>query len=136
MKIRILLLFTLIVGIVGCQKDELSRTKTNLSRTWVIDKVEIGGTDTTSTWKSQFVSYSIQFNKDGKYFENYVTSGFNTEVQEKGEWSLTSDAINLTLVREDKQYSRTYEIILVDETNLHVSKVGSEPKEEYYFKAN
>jgi hypothetical protein len=136
MKIRILLLFTLIVGIVGCQKDELSRTKTNLSRTWVIDKVEIGGTDTTSTWKSQFVSYSIQFNKDGKYFENYVTGGFNTEVQEKGEWSLTSDAINLTLVREDKQYSRTYEIILVDETNLHVSKVGSEPKEEYYFKAN
>jgi hypothetical protein len=136
MKIRILLLFTLIVGIVGCQKDELSRTKTNLSRTWVIDKVEIGGTDTTSTWKSQFVSYSIQFNKDGKYFENYVTGGFNTEVQEKGEWSLTSDAITLTLVREDKQYSRTYEIILVDETNLHVSKVGSEPKEEYFFKAN
>ena len=136
MKIRILLLFTLIVGIVGCQKDELSRTKTNLSRTWVIDKVEFGGIDTTSTWKSQFVSYSIQFNKDGKYFENYVTGGFNTEVQEKGEWSLTSDAITLTLVREDKQYSRTYEIILVDETNLHVSKVGSEPKEEYFFKAN
>ena len=136
MKIRILLLFTLIVGIVSCQKDELSRTKTNLSRTWVIDKVEIGGTDTTSTWKSQFVSYSIQFNKDGKYFENYVTGGFNTEVKENGEWSLTSDAITLTLVREDKQYSRTYEIILVDETNLHVSKVGSEPKEEYYFKAN
>ena len=57
-------------------------------------------------------------------------------MKENGEWSLTSDAINLTLVREDKQYSRTYEIILVDETNLHVSKVGSEPKEEYYFKAN
>jgi hypothetical protein len=136
MKIRILLLFTLLVGIVGCQKDELSRTKTNLSRTWVMDKVEFGGVDTTSTWKSQFVSYSIQFNKDGKYFENYVTGGFNTEVQEKGEWSLTSDAITLTLVREDKQLSRTYEIILVDETNLHVSKVGSDPKEEYYFKAN
>jgi hypothetical protein len=135
MKTRIFVFFCFSVILLGCQKDELSRTKTNLSRTWVVDKVEIGGIDTTSTWKSQFVSYSIQFNKDGKYFENYETGGFNTQVTEKGEWSLASDAITLTLLREDKQLSRVYEIILVDETNLHFSKVGSNPKEEYYFKS-
>jgi len=135
MKTRIFLFFCFAVSLLGCQKDELSRTKTNLSRTWVVDKVEIGGIDTTSTWKSQFVSYSVQFDKDGNYFENYTTGGFNTQVTEKGEWSLASDAITLTLVREDKQLSRVYEIILVDETSLHFSKVGSYPKEEYYLKS-
>ena len=136
MKIRIFVLLAVVFGFYGCQKDELSRAKSNLSRTWVVDKVEFSGIDTTSTWNSQFVNYTIQFTKDGKYYESYTVGGFNTQASEKGEWTLSSDALTLTLNREDKQYSRAFEIILLDEANLHISKNGTTPKEEYYLKSN
>jgi len=132
---RLLLLFFISsVLFSGCQKDELSRTKTNLSQTWVVSQVEFGGKDTTETWKLGHVDYSLLLGKDNKYFENY-TDAFGNKISQSGSWLLSDDALKVTFSNADKQAVRTLEIILIDSENFNFNKASTNPKETYYLKS-
>ncbi len=124
-----------IVALAGCKKDEISRTKDNLTRSWATSKVEIGGADSTAYWEHTHANYSIQFTKTGTFVESF-TDEYGDAASMSGEWTLSSDAIQLTLTTASKKPARVYNLILVDDDNLNFSRVNSSPKETYYFKSN
>ncbi len=118
----------------ACKKDEISRAKTNLTRSWTVHKIEIGNKDTTDGWKKDHIGYSLQFSKDGKYQETFQNQA-GTNLTDAGQWTLSDDALILNLFSTNKSIGQSFTIILVDEANLNCYKTGSNPKETYYFKA-
>jgi hypothetical protein len=106
----------------GCAtKEETART--NLERSWRIDKVFENGSDVTTTYTSTHQQYRISFFSDGSYNETYYPYSGAPLADISGTWLFTDGIRKLTL--NDNAQSRVFQIDKLEKNALNLTNLSS-----------
>ncbi len=113
----------------SCENRLVNQAIMHISRTWVITKYEKEGIDETPIFASNFVNYSITFDINEDYTENYIFLG--SPVIITGIYIFSQEAGILTF--SDEFQSRVYDIVTLTDTEMTLLDLNSETSEIYYF---
>ena len=124
----------LVVMIVaGCATKE-EQARTNIQRSWRIDKVFENGQEVTSSYTATRANYRIYFDGDNTFEEVYQQFSGGDNVTVTGIWEFSDNASLLTLT--DNNQSRLYAIDKLDEDELNISDRNSNNDRKIEFVPN
>lgn len=117
------ILLTVVTVGTGCQ-TKLDQARTDLERTWRINKVFRNGVDDTSAYLNSREDYTLQFSGGGSFLEQYYPSGLGTLFQVNGTWVINGSVTQLTMT--DQNQSRVFTVDQLSATNLDLTDQGSQ----------
>lgn len=117
----------------GCATKE-EQARTNIQRSWRIDKVFENGQEVTSSYTATRANYRIYFDGDNTFEEVYQQFSGGDNVTVTGIWEFSDNASLLTLT--DNNQSRLYAIDKLDEDELNISDRNSNNDRKIEFVPN
>ena len=119
--------------VAGCATKE-EQARTNIQRSWRIDKVFENGQEVTSSYTATRANYRIYFDGDNTFEEVYQQFSGGDNVTVTGIWEFSDNASLLTLT--DNNQSRLYAIDKLDEDELNISDRNSNNDRKIEFVPN
>ena len=126
---KYVLVICVLLMATSCENHLVNNAIDHISRTWIVTKYENDLIDETITFTTKYVDYSITFDVNQDYTENYIFLG--SPVSITGIYIFSMEAGILTL--SDEFQSRVYDIITLTDTEMTLLDLNSDTSETYYF---
>ncbi len=130
MRKIVLVIFVLFLS-TACEDQRVNQAIDKISRTWTVYKYEKDGIDITPVFTSNYVDYTISFEKSQDYTESFML--FGSPVTITGIYIFSDQAQILTL--SDEFESRVFDIITLNNSDMTLEDLNADTTEVYYFEA-